>query len=137
MRIFAEDLVNLFISQTAEAGRVAERASVFEINPIDGFCGRVEKKSKSVLTFAERLFHLLAAGNVLCKDENPSHSAVRGLPRTNLPACPMSAVSSIPTVFVGSQGFSLKGAAVNLFPTLRHVWKNLIVGTPQYLRSAT
>ena len=55
MRIFAEDLVNLFISQTAEAGRVAERASVFEINPIDGFCGRVEKKSKSILTFAERL----------------------------------------------------------------------------------
>jgi hypothetical protein len=42
----------------------------------------------------------------------------------------MSPVLPIPTVLLGSQGFSLKGAAVNLFPTFGHVWKNLIVGTP-------
>src|SRR5215472_3707757 len=74
--------------------------------------------------------------DVLCKDENPSHSAFRGLPRANLPACPMSPVLPIPTVFVGSQGFSLKGAAVNLFPAVRHIWKKLIVRMPQYFRSA-
>jgi len=77
----------------------------------------------------ECLFHLLAASNVLGEDET-SHSPFSGLPRTNLPACPMSAVLPLPTVFVGSQGFSLQGTAVNLFPTVRHVWKNLIVGTP-------
>src|SRR5215470_3091316 len=78
----------------------------------------------------ECLFHLLATGDVLCKDENPSDSPFSGLPRTNLPACPMSSVLPVPTVFVGSQSFSFKGAAVHLFPTLRHVWKNLIVGSP-------
>src|ERR1700747_428238 len=84
----------------------------------------------------EVLFQLFTAGYILRKNENPSHSAFRGLPRTNLPACPMSAVLPIPTVFVGSQGFSFKGAGVNLFPALRHVWKNLIVAVPFYLRSA-
>src|SRR6516162_4932917 len=78
----------------------------------------------------EFFFRLLPASNVLREDENPSHSTFRGLPRTNLPACPMSAVLPIPTVFVRSEGFSLKAAAVNLFPTLGHIWKNLIVGTP-------
>src|SRR5436305_11092090 len=119
MRIFAEDLVSVYVSQNAEAGRVAERASVFEIDSVNGLGSRVKKKSKSVLTFSERLFHLLAAGNDLSKDENSSHTAFNCLPRTNLPSRPMSAVLRLPTVFVCSQGFSPKSAAVNLFPTLR------------------
>jgi hypothetical protein len=130
MRILAKDLVNVLESQSAEAGRVAERASVLEIDSINGFGSGVEKESKFILTLAQRLFRLLAAGNVLCKDENSSHSIFRGLPRANFPARPMRAVLPIPTVFVRSQRFSLKAAAVNLFPTLGHVWKNLIVRTP-------
>jgi hypothetical protein len=130
MRILAEHFVNALISQSAQAGRVAERASVFEINSVNGFGGRIEKKSEFVLALAQRLFHLLATGNVLSKDKNSPVSTFGGLPRANFPACPMRAVLPIPTVFVGSQGFSLKAAAVNLLPTLRHVWKNLIVRTP-------
>jgi hypothetical protein len=52
MRILAEDLVNVLVSQSAEAGRVAERASVLEINSINGFGSGVEKKSKFILTLA-------------------------------------------------------------------------------------
>jgi hypothetical protein len=37
MHILAEHFVNALISQSAETGEVAERASVFEVNPINGF----------------------------------------------------------------------------------------------------
>jgi hypothetical protein len=130
MYILAEHFVYVLVSQSAQASRVAERASVFEINSVYSFGSGVEEQSEFVLALAQRLLHLLAAGNVLCKDENSSHSTVRGLPRANFPARPMRPVLPIPTVFVSSQGFSLKAAAVNLLPTLRHVWKNLIVRTP-------
>src|SRR5271169_257608 len=58
MRILAEDLVNVLVSQSAEAGRVAERASVFKINPINCFGGRVEKKSKLIFTFVHPLLEM-------------------------------------------------------------------------------
>jgi len=53
MRILAKHLANVLVSQSAEAGRIAKRASVFEINPIDGFGGRIEKQSEFVLALAE------------------------------------------------------------------------------------
>jgi hypothetical protein len=53
MHILTQHFVNAFIPQGAEAGRVAERASVFEINPINGFGGRIEKQSEFVLALAE------------------------------------------------------------------------------------
>ena len=56
MHILAEHLINAIVSQNAEARRIAERASVFEINSVNGFCGRVEKKSEFVLALAQRLF---------------------------------------------------------------------------------
>src|SRR5215469_15122619 len=78
----------------------------------------------------KRLFHLLATGDVLGKDENSSHGAFRGLPRANFPACPMGAVLPIPAVFIGSQGFSRKSAAMGFLTLLRHISKKLIVRTP-------
>ncbi|MGB2665212.1 MAG: hypothetical protein WAK48_14490 [Candidatus Acidiferrum sp.] len=49
----AENFVKALVSQSAETGRVAERASVLEINPINGFGGRIEKQSEFVLALAE------------------------------------------------------------------------------------
>src|SRR6202007_1347571 len=118
MRILAEHLIKALVSQSAKAGRIAEGASVFEINPINRFGCRIEKKAEFVLALTQRFFHLLAAGNVLCKDENSSHSAVSGSPRTNLPPRPTSAASGFPTVFLGSQGFPLERAAICLFPAI-------------------
>jgi hypothetical protein len=64
MHILAEHFVNVLVSQSAEAGRVAERASVFEINSINGFGGRVEEQSKFVLALAQCLFRPFALGDV-------------------------------------------------------------------------
>ena len=74
MHILAEHFIEVFVSQSAKAGRVAERASVFEINSINGFGGGVEKKSKFVLTLAQRLFRPLALGDVL-QDNSDSTDA--------------------------------------------------------------
>jgi hypothetical protein len=65
VHILAEHFIKALESQSAETGGVAERASVFEINPINGFGGRIEKQSKFVLALSQRLFHLPAVGNVL------------------------------------------------------------------------
>jgi len=56
MHILAEHFVDVLVSKSAEAGRVAERASVFEINPINGFGSGVEKKLEFLLALAHRLF---------------------------------------------------------------------------------
>ena len=46
MHILAEHLLNVLVSQSAEARRVAERASVFEINSVNSFGGGVKKQSE-------------------------------------------------------------------------------------------
>ena len=71
VHIFAEHLVNALVSQSAEAGRVAERAPVFEINSVNGFGSRVEKKSKFILALAQCLFRLLAFGDVTHHRQRP------------------------------------------------------------------
>src|SRR5215472_2213470 len=76
------------------------------------------------------LFHLLAAGNVLGEDENPSRQSLEVQPRTNLPADPCSAAFTIPTVFVGSRRFSRKSTAVNFFPTVGNIGKEFVVRAP-------
>ena len=61
---------------------VAERAAMFEINPINSFGSRVEKKSKFVLTLTQRLFRPLAPGDVLnCAAEPDDLSAFISLAR--------------------------------------------------------
>src|SRR3954447_5264718 len=64
VHILAEQFVHAFISQSAQASRVAERAAVFEINPINGFGGRVENKPEPVLTFSQRLFRVFSLCDV-------------------------------------------------------------------------
>src|SRR5438552_2510494 len=76
VHILAEQFVRAFISQSAQAGRVAERAAVFEINPINGFGGRVEKKPESVLTFSQRLFRAFSLCDVGHHADYPHHLAV-------------------------------------------------------------
>src|SRR5262249_58413102 len=73
--------------------------------------------------------------NVLGEDQNSSYTPGRRLPRTNLPANPRNAACTIPAVFIGSQGFSFEGTAVNFSPPLRHIRGNFVVRTSQYLRS--
>jgi hypothetical protein len=55
VHILAKHLVKVLVSQSAEARRVAKRASVFEINPINAFGRRIEKQSEFVLALAEFL----------------------------------------------------------------------------------
>jgi hypothetical protein len=76
MRILAEDFVYALVSQSAEAGWVAERAPVFEVNPINGFGGRIEKKSEFVLALAQRLFCQLSRCDVACYPRNAHRSAI-------------------------------------------------------------
>src|ERR1700752_3569805 len=64
MHMLAEHLVNVLVSQRAQAGRVAERASVLEIDPINGLGGGVENKSEFVFTFTPCLFSLLSLGYI-------------------------------------------------------------------------
>src|SRR3954451_6138630 len=64
VHILAQQFVHTFISQSAQAGRVAERAAVLEINSINGFGRRVEKKPEPVLPFAQRLFRLFSLCDV-------------------------------------------------------------------------
>jgi predicted HAD superfamily phosphohydrolase YqeG len=45
MHILAEQFVSVLVSQNAEAGRVAERASMFEINSVYSFGSGVEEQS--------------------------------------------------------------------------------------------
>src|SRR5215469_15699555 len=83
----------------------------------------------------ECLFHLFAVRNVLGEDENPSGQPVATPPRTNLPADPRSAVLTIPTIFVGSQCFSLKTTAVHFLPVVGNVREKFVVRASQYLRT--
>src|SRR5882672_1961383 len=76
VHILAEQFLHAFISQSAQAGRVAERAAVFEINPINGFGGRVEKKPESVLTVSQRLFPPFSLCDVGHHADYPHHLAV-------------------------------------------------------------
>jgi hypothetical protein len=74
VHVLAKHLVNVLVSQSAEAGRVAERASVFEINSVNGFCGGVKKKSKLILTFVHLLlemFPLKRLGKSVGEDLQP------------------------------------------------------------------
>src|SRR4029077_15532464 len=70
MHFLAEHFVNLLVSQCADAGRVTERASVFEIDPVNSFGSRVEKKSEFILTFAQCLYRPLVLGDVRSHAEN-------------------------------------------------------------------
>lgn len=58
MHILSEQLLNMLISQRAEAGWVAEPALVFEIDSVDRFGSRIEKQSKFVLALTQSLFCL-------------------------------------------------------------------------------
>jgi hypothetical protein len=58
MHILPEQLLDALISQGAEASRVAEPASVFEIDSVDRFGSRIEKQSQFVLALAQSLFCL-------------------------------------------------------------------------------
>jgi hypothetical protein len=60
VHILAEHFIKALESQRAETGGVAERASVFEINPINCFGGRIEKQSKFILTLAHRFLRFKA-----------------------------------------------------------------------------
>jgi hypothetical protein len=71
MHILAEHFVHLLISQHAKAGRVAEGAPVFKINPINGLGSGVEEESEFLFTFAQCLFRPLA----LCDVHHHSHHA--------------------------------------------------------------
>ena len=61
----------MLITQSAKAGRVAERATALEINPINGLGSRVKDQSKFILTFALCLFRPLARGDVLNRATEP------------------------------------------------------------------
>jgi hypothetical protein len=52
MYILAEHFVHALVSQSSEAGGVAERASVFEINSVYTFGSGIEEQSEFVLAFA-------------------------------------------------------------------------------------
>src|SRR6266481_4128118 len=78
---------------------------------------------------------MLAVGNVLRENENPSRQPVEILPRANLPSEPCGAALAIPTVFIGSQRFSRKSAPVNLLPPFRKAREDFVMRTPQYLRT--
>src|SRR5208282_1154023 len=73
MRILAEHFVESLISQSAEACWVAKRTAVFEINSINGFGGRVEKKTEFILAFAQCLFRLLQ----FCQVDRCPHGSAR------------------------------------------------------------
>src|SRR5258708_32325985 len=75
VHILAEQFVHASISQSAQAGRVAKRAAVFEVNPINGFGGRVEKKPESVLTFSQRPFRAFSLCDVGHHANYPHHLA--------------------------------------------------------------
>ena len=64
MHILAQHFVKVLVSQSAEAGRVAECASVFEINPINGFGSRVEKQSKFVFALAQCILRTFVVGDI-------------------------------------------------------------------------
>jgi hypothetical protein len=64
MHIVAEQFVNTFIAQSAEAGRVAERAAAFEVNSKDSLGGRVEKQSEFVFALVQCLLRMLLLGDV-------------------------------------------------------------------------
>ena len=85
MRILAEHLINALVSQSAETRRVAERASVFEINSVNGFLGGVKNKSESVFALAYCLFCTLALGDVYI-DADHAYWLTRRASMKNLPA---------------------------------------------------
>src|SRR6267378_1881062 len=64
VHILAEHFVDALVSQSTEARRVAERASVFEINSINTFGSGIENKPEFVLALAHCLFRPLAISNV-------------------------------------------------------------------------
>jgi hypothetical protein len=53
MHILAEQFVSVFITQSAKASRIAERAAFFEVNSIDAFAGRVEQQAQFVLALPQ------------------------------------------------------------------------------------
>jgi len=53
MHVLAEQFVNPFIPQSAQASRVAEGAAFFEVNSVDAFAGRVEQQAQFVLALPQ------------------------------------------------------------------------------------
>jgi hypothetical protein len=84
MHILAEHLINALVSQSAETRRVAERASVFEINSVNGFGDGVEKKSQFLLALAEFLFCPLSIRDIYIDADDACSLAE--LVHKNLPA---------------------------------------------------
>src|SRR5467141_842283 len=76
MHILAEEFVNAFIPQSAQAGLIAECAAAFEVHSIDGLGGRVEQQLKFILTFALRLFCPPAFGDFHYHAYHPQHLAL-------------------------------------------------------------
>jgi hypothetical protein len=55
---------------------------------------------------AQSGFHLLVAGDVNCKDQNPALNILRSHPRANLPLHPHGAMFAVPAVLMSANGFS-------------------------------
>jgi len=91
MRILAEHLINALVSQRAETRRVAERASVSEINSVNGFLGGFKNKSESVLALAYCLLCTLALRDIYIDADHACRLTRRIHENLPAPCDPMNA----------------------------------------------